>query len=115
MEIEIEKLMISIGQHIEGNWISERLVEDKRETIKLAIRRGICNLFKSVDGKQIESMEFYGSAHWFGHWLCFTSAPQQFYVKFADTDSMIFGEYQGNMIGQNIVWEHRFNRVSNLI
>lgn len=70
---------------------------------RLVINNYIANIYK--DGKEISS-----NAHWFGDYLCFTE-EQKYFVKFADENKMLFGEFTSPGVVGLPLWEHEFTRM----
>ena len=98
-------------ENYKGYWHFESDNHEEKEEIFLNINSSSCRFIKRINGKEIESREFAGKPAWFGPWLDFMSAPQQFYARYANSKILIFGEKKGGFIGEYL-WEKTFNRVA---
>jgi len=104
--------MLETINNMEGEWISTDS-SPTGKTMKITLS-GDCAILKTIkNDEEIENVKFNRNAHWFGSWLCFPiHIDRQFYIRGANAELMVFGEYKGDSIGKNIIWERRFERVN---
>lgn len=88
-----------------GRW----LYEDEKNTIQLDVNLSHHRVFLSFNGHKID---FDHNAHWFDDFLCFVGTQNQYYVRFANETSLVFGKHKdtSNVIG-DIEWEYKFTRI----
>mgnify|MGYP001425979462 CR=1 FL=1 len=106
--MEITKQKEIQNQTIEsmnGRW----LFKNDESEIRLFISEKECSLIQFEGGIEASNIDFSGRGAWFGQHLIFTD-KMKFYVRFADKESLIFGEYINNK-DHNILWEKEFKRV----
>lgn len=96
------------GRCMDGTWeyhdadIHIRVFIQKNDVFNLRIQRTNQDLFE---------ISMSSSAHWFGDYLCFITNNSPYYVRYANENSLIFGELEnGGIIGVR-KWEYDFKRV----
>lgn len=110
MESTVEKQKGTL-KFMEGEWKHEYVNNGKSEKLYILISRDKCRFIKSIEGMERENFEFSGNAHWFGPWLCFLYSKKHFYVSYADSINLDFGEYDGLNIGPH-KWQFSFVRAN---
>lgn len=106
-EKEFKEMQLKTNKFINGRWVAKNSDTEYR----LSITDGDCTLEIYKDGNKTETSSFSGRAHWFGPFLSFINGDgKQFYARYADEESLIFGENIGVTFGGNIKWEFKFSR-----
>lgn len=90
---------------INGEWIAK----SENKEYKLLITDGESYLEIFEDGAAQSKDKFSGSCAWFGQNLIFTD-QMKYRIRFANKESMIFGESKTGMEG-NTIWEKEFTRI----
>lgn len=93
-----------------GNWIWEGKEDGFNKSIIVGIDEKQVIINWLVAGIHKESKTFSSNAHWFGDYLNFIDG-QVYYVKSADAEKMVFGEFEfAGVIGM-AKWEKEFVRM----
>lgn len=100
-----DEIKIKTNRFKDGNWISN----ESKEEIKLSISQSTLSFQVSENGK-VEKKELSGNAHWFGDYLLFIEG-QEYYIRYADEEKLIFGQQQPSALIGQIIWEREFRRI----
>ena len=109
MDSEKQKeIQLMTNKKVNGRW--RKVIGDVEYKLNISSHESTLQILdKNV---QKELIKFSDNAHWFGPWLLFINSPKQFYASYADDKNLNYGEYEGATFGNNIKWEHTFERVN---
>lgn len=106
-EKEFKEMQLKTNKYVNGRWVTKNSDTEYR----LSITDGDSTLEIIKESQLIELASFSGRAHWFGPFLSFINGDgKQFYARYADEESLVFGENIGATFGGNIQWEFKFTR-----
>lgn len=93
---------------IDGKW----RYENDGTVINIALEKfgDISIKIEQPDEETIEKT-FSANAHWFGDFLCFVYDNSPYYLRYADENEMIFGEWVTAGLIADRKWEYFFQRI----
>jgi hypothetical protein len=97
-----------------GEWEASFEENGKKVKMRLSIYPSYSShLVRNEDGKEVLNTFIDDPDWWFDTILEFGSSgdKKQYYIKHADENVLVFGEYEGGAVLENVQWEHKFNRM----
>ncbi|MHB8262043.1 MAG: hypothetical protein ACYDEC_17425 [Bacteroidia bacterium] len=105
-----DEIKIKTNKLLHGNYCHEKTVGGVRKEIIVSIDKEQVVINWFVAKVYSEGKHFSSNAHWFNDYLVFTDEPKYF-VRYADEDKLLFGEFtQVGIIGLP-KWEEEFVRI----
>ena len=101
-----------ITEHfLQGSWCNDTKENDILHTIIVSINNGQLSINWFIANIYKEGLAISSNAHWYGDYLVFTER-QKYFVKVADKEHLICGEF--NQAGKytEVKWEKEFKRMA---
>lgn len=97
-----------------GSWQAEFEEPNGRHKMSVHISQDNCRFIHELDSEQIENLDFEGRPQWSGQWLYFSSGTRKFYIQRATDYTLVFGEANGETIG-DAKWQRIFRKVGMML
>ena len=101
-----------ITEHfLQGSWYNNTKEKDILHTINLSISNEQLSINWFVANIYVEGLAVSSNAHWYGDFLVFTE-KQKYFVRYADKEYLIFGEFVQAGNYTEVKWEKEFKRMA---